>query len=464
MLTKEDNELLCRVGPGTPMGEMLRQYWHPILLSTELPEPDCAPIRVRLLSEDLIAFRDSTGRVGMLANNCPHRGASLFFGRNEECGLRCVYHGWKFEVDGRCVDMPSEPAESNFKDKIKTIAYPCEERGGVVWCYMGSRSDPPALPDIPFFLVPRKHQFFTKRLQESNFVQAIEGGIDTTHASFLHTRLNLEMAMRNEKDPKTNRTWGDDERTNRGLSVAMKSRSARFELRDTNYGVMIASKREASDEETYWRINQFLFPYWTMPPSHAVVDKTTPKRGGGGHAFVPMDDENTITWSFTANFQRPFTDEELAKMYDYPNPGLHAGVPAGLLPATSAPMGAFRGIHNKRNDYGLDYELQRTSQFCGIPDRSTQDNAVQESMGAIYDRTKEHLGVSDTGVIHMRRRMLDAAKALRDRGQIPPGADMPEAFFIGACGFIIPKSESWIPVADDLCSFVPGADIVLVGA
>ena len=186
MLTREDNELMCRVGPGTPMGETLRQYWHPLLLSTELPTTDCPPIRARLLGEDLIAFRDSSGRVGIVTNNCPHRGASLFFGRNEEDGLRCVYHGWKFDVTGRCVDMPSEPAESNFKDKVRVPAYKAEERGGVVWVYMGPRSEAPALPDLPWFLVPEGHRFLTKRLQENNFVQAIEGGIDTTHASFLH--------------------------------------------------------------------------------------------------------------------------------------------------------------------------------------------------------------------------------------------------------------------------------------
>ena len=142
-------------------------------------------------------------------------------------------------------------------------------------------------------------------------------------------------AMKQEVDAKTNRAWGANDRSDRGRAISMQSKSARFELRDTDYGIMIASKREASEAETYWRINQFLFPYWTMPPSHAVVDKNTPKRGGGAHAFVPMDDENTITWSFTANFQRPFSEEELVRMYLYPNPGIHPGVPAGLLPATS---------------------------------------------------------------------------------------------------------------------------------
>jgi len=456
VLTREDNELLCRVGPATPMGAMLREYWHPVLLSTELPSPDCAPIRVRLLGEDLIAFRDSAGRVGMLADHCPHRGASLFFGRNEESGLRCVYHGWKFDVSGRCVDMPNEPPESNFKDKIRQRAYRCADYGGVVWVYMGAREEPPPLPEIPLFLVPERQQFFTKRLQENNWVQAIEGGIDTTHASFLHVRLSLDLAMKREKDPKTNREWGADEQTNRGIGLAMTNRYARFELVDTDYGIMIASRREAGDDSTYWRINQFLFPYWTMMPSHAVVDREHPKRSQGAHAFVPMDDETTITWSFTANYERPFTDDELEKMLEYPNPGLHAGVPKGLLPPTSAPMGAFRPVHNRENDYGLDYELQRTSQFCGIPDRSTQDNAVQESMGPIYDRTREHLGISDTGVIRMRRRLLDAVKA-HQPGGAPPGADTPSAYRVGGCGFILPKQESWIETAHELCTYRPEA-------
>jgi hypothetical protein len=316
---------------------------------------------------------------------------------------------------------------------------------------MGSRQQPPAPPDLPWFLVPDGHRFFTKRLQENNFVQAIEGGIDTTHASFLHTRLTLDMALKHEKDPKTNRTWGDDKQVNHGLSIAMTNKYARFEMVDTDYGIMIASRREAGEEETYWRINQFLFPYYTMPPGHAVVDRNTPKKQSGGHAFVPMDDESTITWSFTVNLQRPFTDEELERMSEYPNPGLHAGVPDGLLPPTSAPMGAFRPIHNQRNDYGLDYELQRTGQFSGIPDRSTQDNAVQESMGTIYNRTGEHLGVSDSGVIRMRRRLLEAAKAMQEEGVPPPGVDSPGAYLTNACGFVLPKSVPWIETAHELC-------------
>src|SRR5690348_12505921 len=189
MLSKEQNELLCRVGPGTPMGELMRQYWIPALLASEVAQPDSDPLRVRLLGEDLIAFRDTRGKVGLIQNNCPHRGASLFFGRNEESGLRCVYHGWKFARDGTCVDMPNEPAESDFKSKVRATAYPTCERGGVIWAYMGPRSEPPPLPDLEWMAVPAENRVMSKTLRACNWVQALEGDIDTAHLYFLHSRL-----------------------------------------------------------------------------------------------------------------------------------------------------------------------------------------------------------------------------------------------------------------------------------
>src|SRR5438128_676070 len=189
MLSKEDNDLVTKVGPGTPMGNLMRQYWLPAMLSSELPHPDSDPVRVLLLNEQLIAFRDSNGKVGLLANNCPHRGASLFFGRTEEAGLRCVYHGWKFSADGTCVDMPNEPAESDFKAKVKAVAYPCQERGGVVWTYMGSQTQSPPLPGLEWNLVPDSHVYLTKRVADSNWVQTLEGEIDSSHSGFLHTLL-----------------------------------------------------------------------------------------------------------------------------------------------------------------------------------------------------------------------------------------------------------------------------------
>src|SRR3982751_776688 len=192
MLTREENELLTRVGPGTPMGNLLRRYWLPAMLAEEVPTPESPPIRVRLLGEDLVAFRDTYSQVGLIAANCPHRGASLFFGRNEEGGIRCVYHGWKFDTSGQCVDMPSEPAESNFKSKIKATAYPCREQGGLIWTYMGPLAEPPGLPELEFTLVPDEQRYISKRYQPTSFAQALEGEIDQSHVSFLHSSLRVE--------------------------------------------------------------------------------------------------------------------------------------------------------------------------------------------------------------------------------------------------------------------------------
>src|SRR3989454_9471046 len=184
MLTHEENELITRIGAGTPMGTTMRRYWIPALLAWELPEPDCPPVRVKLLGEDLVAFRDTEGRIGLLEELCPHRRASLFFGRNEECGLRCVYHGWKFDVAGRCVDMPNEPEESNFKPKVRAVAYPCVERGGLFWAYLGPRETTPPLPELePTMLADSTIQVYQR---ECNWVQALEGDIDTCHTVYLH--------------------------------------------------------------------------------------------------------------------------------------------------------------------------------------------------------------------------------------------------------------------------------------
>src|SRR5215210_1389733 len=186
MLSRGDNEYLCRVGPGTPMGDLMRQYWMPAIRSDELPSPDCPPLRVMLLGEQLIGFRTTSGAVGLIQNACPHRGASLFFGRNEEEGLRCVYHGWKFDAGGACVDMPSEPAESNFKNKVRARAYPCKERCGVVWTYMGQRQTPPPLPDLEPNMLEEGRWAVGNLQRDCNWMQALEGDIDTVHVPFLH--------------------------------------------------------------------------------------------------------------------------------------------------------------------------------------------------------------------------------------------------------------------------------------
>src|SRR5262245_18832716 len=241
MLSREDNELLCRVGPGTPMGTVMRQYWIPAGLSSELPESEGSPLRVRLLGEDLIAYRTASGEVGLIQNACPHRGASLFYGRNEGEGLRCVYHGWKFDLRGRCVDMPSEPGESSFKDKVRTRAYPCLERAGLIWAYMGPRSTPPPMPNLePINAAGARTQVYQR---ECNWMQALEGDIDTGHTVFLH----LGGVDASEVPAGS---WA---------SYALTSKAATYEVVDTEFGVTYAAGRPAEADSMYWRIASFLF-------------------------------------------------------------------------------------------------------------------------------------------------------------------------------------------------------------
>src|SRR6266513_1544718 len=242
MLSVQDNELLCRVGPGTPMGELMRQYWIPALPSSEFPSPDSPPKRMRLLSENLVMFRDTKGDVGCFAEACPHRGASLFFGRNEEAGLRCVYHGWKFDVAGNCIDMPNEPAESDFKHKVKAVAYQTRERGGIVWAYLGSRKTPPPLPDLEGNALPGAQTWAYQ--QSANWFHILEGHIDTAHVSFLHYG-----GIQPEDVPQG--TFSE---------YQLRQRSAHFEVIDTEAGASYAARRPGYDGMVYWRVAQWMFP------------------------------------------------------------------------------------------------------------------------------------------------------------------------------------------------------------
>ncbi len=426
MLTVEENELLTGVGPGTPMGDLLREYWLPAFFSWEL-QADGRPLRVRLLGEDFVAYRDTDGRTALLANHCPHRGASLFFGRNEESGLRCVYHGWKFDRSGRCVDMPNEPAESNFKDKVRVRACPCIERNGLAWVYLGQREQPPELPALPWATLPTGHCHISMRVQECNWAQAVEGGIDSSHISFLHSRME---------------TWRDPQQEHnlQGAAVPYSAtdRQPRFETVDTPNGVLIGARRNADEGKCYWRVTQFLMPFYTMIPG-----SLDPAGNIGGHAWVPVDDERTLTYSITWNERHPLTDEEVERMESYPGGGIHYGL-AGMKPATTQPYGRFIPALCRENDYGLDLELQRTKLFFGIEQFGTQDSAIQETMGTIFDRSQEHLGASDTAVIRYRRRLIAAAKAYREQGASPPGVDIPEAYAVRSASVILPKETPWV--------------------
>jgi len=349
----------------------------PALLSEEIAEPDSPPVRVKILNEELIAFRDTNGDVGLIDNNCPHRRASLFFGRNEECGLRCVYHGWKFDTNGDCVDMPSEPAESNFKDKVKVKAYSAEDWGGYIWAYMGPAESMPELPEVGWAMVPESHRKVSRRLQENNFVQGIEGGIDSSHISFLH--FGLPPVVR-------------DDPARAGHSLSNIDAAPHFIVKTTDYGFVYGANREAENDSYYWRLTPFMLPFFTVIPGGTG---NPDERTYSGHGWVPADDESCWMFTYSWNASRPLNEGE--------------GHGASFLEKEPRTM---RAVMNKDNDYGIDREVQRTKTFTGIEAISIQDSGIQESMGAICDRTKEHLGTSDSAVIAMRRMYLQGCRDL----------------------------------------------------
>jgi nitrite reductase/ring-hydroxylating ferredoxin subunit len=432
MLSHRDNEVLTRVGPGTPMGTLMREYWIPAVLSEEV-STDGDPLRVRILGEDLIAYRDSRGQVGLLGTYCPHRGASLFFGRNEEGGLRCVYHGWKFDVSGECVDMPNEPAESDFRTKVRHVAYPCRERGGVVWTYMGFRVRPPDLPDLEWNLVPGDRRYATRRVQECNWAQATEGGIDPSHSGFLHAPLNVDLSAASTRE-----RYRLDKRP-------------RFSLLETPYGLKIGARRNAEAGHYFWSVTHFLMPFYNAFSGGGGQDG---QPSLGGFAWVPMDDHATMAWCFSWNPLRTLGEDESGD-----HPRVRAGVhltPSSRLPATSAPGGAWRPLANRTNDYLLDREAQRTRRFCGVPGLSAQDAAVQESMGRIVDRSSEHLGSSDSAVIRVRRLWLSAVQECQN-GVTPLGVDAPRSYRVRPTAFVINSDQDWTVAADDWISARPGS-------
>ena len=442
MLSKTDNEYMTRVGPGTPMGDLLRQYWHPFLYPWELA-PDGPPLRVRLLGEDLIVFKDSNGTYGLIGNNCPHRGASLFFGRNEEAGLRCVYHGWKFDVTGACVDMPNEPPESNFKHKIHQTAYPCVEKGGMVWTYMGAQTPPPPLPALEFLDLQDDQRFYWKRVQTCNWVQAMEGDIDQSHNSFLHTWLNPAI---------------DTSFRSRITQIRARDTHPVFEVVDTDYGVCVAARREAEEDTWYVRITQFMLPNHTLTGPYGE----NPMRTWRG--WVPIDDENVLVLGVNFHPLRRLNDNERGGNFRA-GPGgyrVRGNVfyvePEDRAPATSKPFGAWYPLDSLENDLRVDRQVQKTLTFSGIPVFWAQDGGTQLTMGKIFDRSKEHLGTTDLGIIATRRALIRSARALKERGVTPPGVTAPQMYQVRAAALEIKRGTPWFEASEDLRKVVPGVN------
>jgi phenylpropionate dioxygenase-like ring-hydroxylating dioxygenase large terminal subunit len=417
MLSIQENDRLARTEPGTPMGDLIRRYWMPFLLSKDLPEVDGEPVRITLLSEQLLAFRDTSGRVGLIQRNCAHRWADLFFGRNEEGGLRCSYHGWKYDINGQCVDMPTEAEDSTFKDKVRIASYPVVESGGVCWTYMGPRELQPELPNFEFLRMPESHRYVSWNHQDTNYAQAIEGGIDSAHSNYLHSTLD---AYRRTD------AWVAEGKRSGVLRDIYHARDQhpKFFAEDTDYGVMIGSRRETGEDQYYWRFNLFLMPFYAMPPSGAKQKFF--------HAWVPLDDHNCQRWTFTWNLDRPLTARERAS-WDKGS-GLHAA----LIPGPD-----HIPVLNKRNDYLIDRDEQKNFTFTGITGTGEQDFSVQEGMGVITPRQNEHLGTTDIGIIKMRRRLLSDMTGLQD-GREPYSASNPEVYNVRATDALLPPEASFV--------------------
>src|SRR5205807_5634343 len=336
-----------QTGPGTPMGALFRSYWLPALLASELPENEGPPVRVKLLSERLLAWRDTQGRYALIDEFCAHRGTSLWVGRNEENGLRCPYHGWKYDWTGQCIEVPSEPAESGFCKKIKLTSYPLIKRGDVLWTYMGPPEQQPPLPEWEFATVPADQAIISKRLQESNWLQAMEGGIDSSHVSFLHRGdLGSDPLFKGAK----------------GNEYNLSDTRPYFEVVEQPGGLYIGARRNAESGHYYWRITPWVMPCFTMIPprgDHPIH----------GHFWIPVDDENSMAWSFDYRVKSPLEPELVETMRK------GAGIHTPVDPRT------FRPLANKDNDYLIDRDAQKRGRtYGGVAGFAMQDASIPESM------------------------------------------------------------------------------------
>jgi len=383
MKMTEMAETLVRTGPGAAMGKLMRRYWVPALLSSEISQPDGPPVRVKLLGERLLAFRDTLGRPGLVDEFCRHRGASLFLGRNEECGIRCSYHGWKYDIHGQCVELPSVPQVAS---KVRITAYPCVEQGDVVWTYMGPPEQRPDPPGLEWSLLPQSHRYVSKRLQECGWLQAMEGGIDTTHASWVH-RYVLD------KDPMHRNALAN--------KYIKADRNAVFDVVESPHGLTIFGRRNGEEDSYYYRVTQWIFPWFTLIPPfgpHAL----------GGHMWVPIDDENCWAWNINFFPDKPLPEEELAAMRR--GEGIHAKCD----PVT------FRPLAHRGNDWLIDREGQRNREtFSGVEGFAIQDASLQESMGPIQDYSREFLVPTDKAIVMARRMLYRVATGL------PSGCEPP---------------------------------------
>ncbi|MFV2175679.1 Rieske 2Fe-2S domain-containing protein [Actinomadura sp. LOL_016] len=397
LLSPQDNERLCRIGPGTDMGRVMRRYWLPVELGSNLAAGG-APRSVRLLGEDLVVFRDSAGRVAVMDEYCPHRGASLALARNEECGLRCIYHGWLIDGRGRIVDIPNEPEPDRLREKVRHTAYRAEELGGVVWAYLGPPELELPVPRFEWTGMPSEHVAIMRLRVDCNWVQVLEGLVDSSHAGFLHSDHVRPVTRTAAPEGGTQVDWEDGGRIQRPSD----DQRPRMEVQDADYGFRSAAIRRTlwdPDRKKYVRTTLFVAPVYTVLPAIP---------GWGTMQFpVPLDDEHTMFYNIQYCYEQPVDEEYLREK-------------AGCPPEDSGDDP--HPVRRRENRWQQDRTaMQSGASWSGIDGIMLEDLAVQESMGPIYDRSREHLGATDRAVTHMRRVLLRAADSV-GRGEAPIGA------------------------------------------
>jgi phthalate 4,5-dioxygenase oxygenase subunit len=401
-MNKETSEMLVRTGADTRMGKLMRRYWVPILMSSEIAEPDGPQVRVQILGEKLLAFRDTEGHAALISEFCSHRGVSLYFGRNEENGIRCSYHGLKFDRLGKCVDVPSSPQSCS---RMHITGYPCIERGGLVWAYMGPEDKMPAPPELEWATLPESHVYVSKRVQECNYLQAMEGGIDTAHVSYVH-RYEVD------DDPMHKDT--------KALDYIKADGNVVFEIEKQPFGLTLLGRRNGEPDSYYWRVTQWLFPWFTLIPpfgQHSLA----------GHVWVPIDDHNCWAWSVNFHPYKPLSEEERQQLKQ--GMGVHCEYEPGT----------YRPKANMDNDYLMDRQAQKDKRaYSGVFGFAVQDSSLQESMGRIQNHEAERLLPTDRAIV-MARRMLHEAVVGLENGEEPPALNV-SAQHVRAAGVLLDRS------------------------
>tara|TARA_B100001142_G_scaffold148599_3_gene149484 strand:+ start:32 stop:1333 length:1302 start_codon:yes stop_codon:yes gene_type:complete len=401
MLTAEENDILTQTDAGMPMGEYFRRFWQPVALSEELPDPDGEPLRVTVMGEHLVAFRDTEGRIGLMDRVCPHRGADMFFGRNEECGLRCVYHGWKFDVNGKAMDLPNVPPGVRHHETVRIKTYPTREFGQIIWAYMGPQNG--KMPDVPkmeFGLMSDEKCYVMKQMLECNWAQAMEGDLDTSHFSFLHMPAPHVQTTENK----------DANSPNRHLEWMRRDGRPKFDILDHDVGFVVGGARATDeDNELYWRMTQF------MLPSHGTGPATVPGETYYGFTLVPIDDHSCWMYCYAWNPERDLRKEEREKFLK--GHGIIAEIGPDYMP-----------IRNRGNDYQIDRSTQKNVTYTGVLGTAEQDIMIQQSQGFIADRTREALTATDSAIVKFRRSLIAGARALSEDGIEPEAPNKHEAY------------------------------------